>query len=692
MNDLTLNCFFKDKPEKIPKVQSSNHELMLKLKQKEIEKAQYDLFCVHNSICASFPYTSEFKELNYLLCCSRNILSQNIFELRTDDKKIYSQYGMYDKFDIEEKISKILGEESGKAFLSFYDTLYNYIDRLDYLKDSLLYLWILHVNDPDTYNKLFPLYFLDSIHSVYGSRYRVINGKAVMLYDEDLYEFNIDTLKRLLSIKSKSDELLEKYVKCRKEEIIKSYTNLSINNNSRPWFKYLYPGKEPYILKLDQGKICFEKSNSTVFFKPIIVNGSDLNAIRHRLDLHPICKCLQVVSNNSYTALKQFSKLLADCLLPYPQSKKLYVINVKAECDIEIIKDFIKHVLSHGNGSLCVIDKDLTLNEVCRNYKILDDLKYTRIYALFMKKRKTQLDPQLILNLSKLSTKTSSNINNKTTNNIQPILFQTTGTPPKDFRSNYIEYIDISNSMLDERINKLSSEECCWIRLYFSLYGLHLILKKQKSNHSFDLNIKLEPHKSKYAQNEASTFYALKEDYINCIVKSFTETYFTTSEKELETIKKQRKAKISQIKNQNKEAENIDDIITKEIADTPIHITFESNLKIYIQTYIDTQCKTSIIRHYNICVDDIYNAIYQQHTYGVTNLRYTGESTRYALKNFALKEPWSITKSKMEATNVNNVAEPDTEPIEAPKTATFDDPIDENLLDFLTKLNNAVMF
>lgn len=46
----------------------------------------------------------------------------------------------------------------------------------------------------------------------------------------------------------------------------------------------------------------------------------------------------------------------------------------------------------------------------------------------------------------------------------------------------------------------------------------------------------------------------------------------------------------------------------------------------------------------------------------------------------------------MEATNVNLVAEPDIEAIEVPKTATFDDHIDENLLDFLTKLNNAVLF
>ena len=46
----------------------------------------------------------------------------------------------------------------------------------------------------------------------------------------------------------------------------------------------------------------------------------------------------------------------------------------------------------------------------------------------------------------------------------------------------------------------------------------------------------------------------------------------------------------------------------------------------------------------------------------------------------------------MEQTNINTAEDSDIKPPEIPKTASFDDPIDENLLDFLTDLNNAVKF
>ena len=61
-------------------------------------------------------------------------------------------------------------------------------------------------------------------------------------------------------------------------------------------------------------------------------------------------------------------------------------------------------------------------------------------------------------------------------------------------------------------------------------------------------------------------------------------------------------------------------------------------------------------------------------------------------KDLSLKEPWLKTKAKMEQTNINTAEDSDIKPSEIPKTASFDDPIDENLLDFLTDLNNAVKF
>ncbi len=46
----------------------------------------------------------------------------------------------------------------------------------------------------------------------------------------------------------------------------------------------------------------------------------------------------------------------------------------------------------------------------------------------------------------------------------------------------------------------------------------------------------------------------------------------------------------------------------------------------------------------------------------------------------------------MEQTNINTAEDSDIKPQEIPKPASFDDPIDENLLEFLTDLNNAVKF
>lgn len=148
--------------------------------------------------------------------------------------------------------------------------------------------------------------------------------------------------------------------------------------------------------------------------------------------------------------------------------------------------------MSHGNGSTCVIDKNLTINEVCKNYSLLDELKYTRLYALFLEQGSSEINAQQMLLIYNLITKTSNNAKNSNKNNIQPILFQSTGEIPEFIKPKNIEYIDISMSQLDEQINNLSSEECCWIRSYLSLYGLHLILKSQKSNLDFDLGCKLK--------------------------------------------------------------------------------------------------------------------------------------------------------------------------------------------------------
>lgn len=139
-------------------------------------------------------------------------------------------------------------------------------------------------------------------------------------------------------------------------------------------------------------------------------------------------------------------------------------------------------------------------------------------------------------------------------------------------------------------------------------------------------------------------------------------------------------------------------ILTEALSHYPLFVSPKKDLNLYIETFLATQCKSTLVKQNNVQVKDIYQEIEstQRFKTGEVNAQYAGQEYGKKLgrgfQNLSLKEIWPITKAKMEATNVNNVEEPDTEPIEVPKTSAFDDPIDENLLDFLTKLNNSVMF
>lgn len=702
MNAYILNCFIKDKAEKVPKTQSPTHELMKQLKNIEKQKRVGDKYNIlveaYNSIYTLYNQKNTYiDKVLYLINCTYNILSISTFELRTDDKKIYTEHGIYYKNDITQEILTKSDSELASCFEKFYDALYNYVDQFDFLKDSLLYLWILRTNNHDTYNKLTQFHQLDPLQTIYGTKYRVINGKTVFLFDDELYELNIDTLKRLLKINNNSDDILNKYIKCLNKEIQLSCCSIPLSKDIRPLFKYLYPGQKQYMLILDQGKASVSLHDDTIFYKPIHLNESDLQAIRNGYTLDAICRCLQVISNNNYTIIAAFAKLLADCLLPYPQSKKIYVVNVKNECDIEIIKNFIKRILSHGNGSTCVIDKNLTINEVCKNYALLDELKYTRLYALFLEQGSSEINAQQMLLIYNLITKTSNNAKNSNKNNIQPILFQSTGEIPEFIKPKNIEYIDVSMSQLDEQINNLSSEECCWIRLYLSLYGLHLILKSQKSNLNFDLGCKLEVSPTKKGFSETSIYCASREEFISCITSDFLERYFVSVE-EAGRRKAERTKRIKDIKKQYKDSPNLYNILTEKLSAYPLFETTKNDLEIYIKTYIETQCESSLIIHFKVTEKDIYQKIISNEIYkvGEINAQYAGQDHGKKLgrgiQNLSIKELWPITKAKMEQTNINTAEDSDIKPTEIPKPASFDDPIDENLLEFLTSLNNAVKF
>lgn len=134
------------------------------------------------------------------------------------------------------------------------------------------------------------------------------------------------------------------------------------------------------------------------------------------------------------------------------------------------------------------------------------------------------------------------------------------------------------------------------------------------------------------------------------------------------------------------------EILKKELAEIPLFVTSAPDLKEYIKVYLDTQCKSSLIAKHKIDVDDIYNIISNKFEYASVHILYTQTTISRAFKNLSLKEIWPVTKGKMEQSNVNVGDEPIIESIIEPPKASFDDPCDENLLDFLKKLNSVVSF
>lgn len=758
MNDLTLNCFIKDKPKKSVKVPVPKSQLIKQLDHIRDLKINGDHFnnlvSAHNSVYSLLIKSGNTDDLiTWLLNYSNDIIYNKACALRVYNDKLYSPFTVYCKDAVVLELSKKFDETFINEVKRYFDSMYEYINDIGNLKDSILYLWIIREIDYDTYNKLLQFNFSYLISQVMvpdmspeqvnnqgcnieypkavchptqignwhfivkqnacfstdmpkcfylptnssNVRYGVVNGEAVIYYNDDLYELNTDTLIRLLYIKCKNPDILNKYTRCLKKEIKELCIDypLKDSENNRPLFRYLLPGEKKYVLTSKQGKLIWDDNVAVAFFKPIITSADDLVKIQSGCTLQTLCKSLQVISNNNYTIVKQFAKLFADCLLPYPQSRKLYVINAKDECDIDIIKRFIKHVLSYNNGYTCVIDKDLTINDVCKSYELFDELKYTRIYALLINSRSTELTAVKKIQLFHLATRTSNKSKGSTINNIQPILFQTAGRSPDFLAPGYIEYIDISNSKLDERINTLSSEECCWTRLYFSLYGLHLIFENQKSKLDFDLGFELEIPKTKTNYSKEPFYYANREEYISNLTSEFLDRYFVTAE-EAATRKSERRNRIIELKKQYKGSSDLFNILTEELSRYPLFGSPKEDLNIYIETFLSTQCKSSLVKQNNVQVEDIYQAIESTKRFktGEVNAQYAGQEYGKKLgrgfQNLSLKEIWPITKAKMEQTNVNTIEEPDIEPIEAPQTACFDDPIDENLLDFLKKLNNGV--
>lgn len=81
-----------------------------------------------------------------------------------------------------------------------------------------------------------------AIQSCYlNVKYESVNGKVVINCNDDLYKLNTNTIKKLLSIKGKPNNILKKYINSLEKEIESICFNRQIkdDDSNRPFFKYL---------------------------------------------------------------------------------------------------------------------------------------------------------------------------------------------------------------------------------------------------------------------------------------------------------------------------------------------------------------------------------------------------------------------------------------------------------------------
>lgn len=223
-------------------------------------------------------------------------------------------------------------------------------------------------------------------------------------------------------------------------------------------------------------------------------------------------KVLENLSGNNIKTVNNLAKLIANCFLPYPISKKLFVITTENEQDILTVKKIISSILC-STGSECEIineNFECTINEFCHTemFNQLNMLRFSNIKAIFLNRGENNLTNGQAEIISKLINNTSNNTNYKIVNNIQLILFQT-DSRTDDLRNDDITIIDLSSDPLEEITEPIPERDLTWARIYFALYGYLLMedtIKLSSQN-------KPEISKDKLIENILKDF--LSECFIN---------------------------------------------------------------------------------------------------------------------------------------------------------------------------------
>lgn len=398
-----------------------------------------------------------------------------------------------------------------------------------------------------------------------------------------------------------------------------SEDNSKSKDNNTPQRQYLEPFRQFHVHKFH--------------FIPVISNYRPTS----------LCQCLCSMCNDAVdiSIVDEISMLLASCTVNKLTHRKITIISCNKD-NMYTVKTLFKNIISSLSMDNNIIidrsdkeDSPLTLQEFSSSI-IVDKLKennYSFIRAYFIENNSDD-------NLSKYK---QNNLNEATSKLLAPIIiFQpfynvSYLTPSSYNRIDLSEWVPNNNATLP-RYDRI------WAMIYLSIYGLSLIFKKRKNEFQFTVTSKDDNTDELPTQDENTIISELSENFIS--------QYFVDTDT-AEARKKERKKQAQEYKdaNPNLTSEELNTLLTAELAKIPLFSTFVSDFKEYAKYYIESQLTPSQIDQYNITSDRILNYVKTNMGYEAksSNIKYVkNKRGTLILDKLSLKDTWEKTREEID--------------------------------------------
>lgn len=362
----------------------------------------------------------------------------------------------------------------------------NYMPPPIYSNDEYYYIPILMKNDTK-YNYL---------PTLCGHKILLIE-KLVIKIENDYFDYNSSFFNKYcnINVTIKERELFNKFINLYTKLLTERLNKVNIKEiTSKNPFSYYYKGNIHTLSAPDDTplfKTILETSNDfSPNLKPNDIGRNLPNALNGLKNYVPekLLDCLGFLSLQDENIIERFAVLIANCLMAYPLSKKIFVMKTIDDEATKKLKSFISNLISYNNRRYITTEnrnieilENYSINNFCsyETFKEIHSLRYANIKAAFIDRNNVKINSSEYSALINMATHTSSNQSSKQINNIQIILFQENSSI-SDLRSDDIITIDFSNVNLDNCFENIPDMDFVWAKVYLALYGYRIIKKINK--------------------------------------------------------------------------------------------------------------------------------------------------------------------------------------------------------------------